>query len=125
VSFVQRKLLENKIRTFTASPVEHSVALNRFCLDMNNRFYRSHGKTWSFVGCSKFLQGWNALFARLGIHPFAFELDESEYDSSLFVRAMYGQMEIRWDMLADEHKTAENSLRFQRLYDDIVHSVIV
>jgi len=34
-------------------------------------------------------------------------------------------MEIRWDMLADEHKTAENSLRFQRLYDDIVHSVIV
>jgi len=119
------KLLENKIRTFTASPVEHSVALNRFCLDMNNRFYRSHGKTWSFVGCSKFLQGWNALFARLGIHPFAFELDESEYDSSLFVRAMYGQMEIRWDMLADEHKTAENSLRFQRLYDDIVHSVIV
>jgi hypothetical protein len=119
------KLLENKIRTFTASPVEHSVALNRFCLDMNNKFYLSNNKTWSFVGCSKFLQGWNALFARLSKHPYAFELDESEYDSSLFARAMYGQMDIRWAMLAVEHKTPENLLRFQRLYDDIVHSVIV
>jgi len=119
------KLLENKIRTFTASPVEHSVALNRFCLDMNTKFYLSNNKTWSFVGCSKYLQGWNALFARLAKHPNAFELDESEYDSSLFARAMYGQMEIRWVMLAEEHKTPENLLRFKRLYDDIVHSVIV
>jgi len=119
------KLLENKIRTFTASPVEHSVALNRFCLDMNTKFYQTNGKTWSFVGASKFLQGWNALFARLSVHPHAFELDESEYDSSLFARAMYGQMEIRWQMLSEEFKTPENSRRFQRLYDDIVHSVIV
>jgi len=119
------KLLENKIRTFTASPIEHSVALNRFCLDMNSKFYLSNNKTWSFVGCSKFLQGWNALFARLAKHPYAFELDESEYDSSLFARAMYGQLDIRWAMLAEEYKTPENLLRFQRLYDDIVHSVIV
>jgi hypothetical protein len=119
------KLLKNSIRTFTASPVEHSVALNRFCLDMNTKFYLSNGKTWSFVGASKFLQGWNALFARLSKHPNAFELDESEYDSSLFAKAMYGQMEIRWCMLSEEYKTPENLLRFQRLYDDIVHSVIV
>lgn len=119
------KLLENKIRTFTASPVEHSVALNRFCLDMNNKFYLSNGKTWSFVGASKFLQGWNALFARLAKHPHAYELDESEYDSSLFAKAMYGQFEIRWEMLAEEHKTMENFLRFKRLYDDVIHSVIV
>jgi len=119
------KLLKNSIRTFTAAPIEHSVALNRFCLDMNTKFYLSNNKNWSFVGCSKFLQGWNALFARLAKHPNAFELDESEYDSSLFAKAMYGQMEIRWSMLADEYKTPENYLRFQRLYDDIVHSVIV
>ncbi len=119
------KLLANKIRTFTASPIEHSIALNRYCLDMNTKFYQSNNKTWSFVGCSKFLQGWNALFARLAKHPNAYELDESEYDSSLFAKAMYGQMEIRWCMLAEEHKTPENFRRFKRLYDDIIHSVIV
>jgi hypothetical protein len=119
------KLLLNKIRTFTASPIEHGIALNRFCMDMNNKFYSSHNKTWSFVGCSKFMQGWNALFTRLAVHPNAFELDESEYDSSLFARAMYGQFEIRWDMLREEDKTPENFRRFKRLYDDIVHSVIV
>jgi len=91
------KLKLNKVRTFTAAPIEHSVATNRLCLDMNNKFYSSNNKTWSFVGGTKYLSGWDGLYRRLNKHKNAFELDESEYDSSLFARAMFGQADIRWN----------------------------
>jgi len=119
------KLEQLKHRTFTASPVEHSVATNRMCLDMNNRFYAGNNKTWSFVGGTKFLQGWDQLYGRLSKHPNAFELDESEYDSSLFARAMFGQLAIRWEFLRSVDRTPENWCRLRAIYDSIVHSVIV
>ncbi len=119
------KLAANKVRTFTASPIEHSVALNRMCLDFNNRFYASAGQTWSFVGATKYLQGWDQLYRRLNRLPHAFELDESDYDSSLFARLMYGQCELRWSMYAESEKTEENRKRLWALYDSIVKSVIV
>jgi hypothetical protein len=119
------KLRLNKIRTFTAAPIEHSVATNRICLDMNNKFYDANGKTWSFVGGTKYLSGWDRLYRRLNKHPNAFELDESEYDSSLFAKVMLGQIDIRWNFLANEYKTPENRLRLEAIYESIVHSVIV
>lgn len=129
------KLLSNSIRTFTASPVEHSYATNRLCLDFNNRFYCSANKTWSFVGSSKFMGGWHQYIQRLsyGSYPAfskvcannAFELDESEYDSSLFVAALEGQRDIRWAMLRLEDQTADNKTRLWKLYDSIIHSVVV
>jgi len=119
------KLMKNKLRTFTASPVEHSIALNRMCLDMNNKFYASNNKHWSFVGGNKYFLGWDSLYTRLNVHPNAFELDESEFDSSLFARAMFGQVDIRWNMLRVEDKTPENWKRLCALYESIVHSVIV
>jgi hypothetical protein len=119
------KLFERKVRTFTASPVEHSVALNRLCLDMNVKFYRTNGRHWSFVGRSKYFRGFHELYHRLNKHPNAFELDETNYDSSLFQEAMYGQRDIRWEMLRQCDKTPENKRRLWRLYDDIVNTVIV
>lgn len=119
------KLRLNKIRTFTACPIELSVATNRLCLDMNNRFYASNNQTWSFVGSSTFLQGWDRLYRRLIIHPNAFELDESEYDSSLFGRALYGQQEIRWELLDSTYRTPSNARALGEVYDNIVHSVCV
>jgi len=119
------KLQANKIRTFTASPLEHSVACNRLCLDMNNNFYAAANKCWSFVGANKYNQGFDRLYHRLNKHKNAFELDESEYDSSLFAMAMFGQMEIRWNMLSQNDKTPANRLRLERVYDSIVNSVIV
>jgi hypothetical protein len=121
----KEKITANKIRTFTASPVEHSVALNRLCLDMNNRFYASNGKTWSFVGGNKFMCGFDELHRRLSKHPNAYELDESEYDSSLFVEALKGQCDIRYEFLAEEFKTMENKNALDNLYESIIHSVIV
>jgi hypothetical protein len=119
------KVKANKIRTFTASPIEHSCATNRLCLDMNNKFYAMSGASWSFVGGTKYLQGWDKLYHRLNKHKNAFELDESEYDSSLFSRALYGQRDIRWSFLAEEHQTPENKKRMDAVYQAIVHSVIV
>lgn len=119
------KLREANHRTFTAAPVEHSVNCNRMCLDANNKFYDGHNKTWSFVGATKFLQGWDSLYRRLNKHPHAFELDESQFDSSLFAKAMFGQVDIRFSFYHKEDQTDENYRRLRALYDAIVNSVIV
>lgn len=118
------KIESNSVRTFTCSPVEHGIALNRLCLDMNNQFYSSVGKHWSFVGGNKYLSGWQELYDRLRKHPNAYELDESQYDSSLFSRAMLGMIDIRWEMLSVSERTPENRLRLERLYESVVHTVI-
>lgn len=131
----KEKIEKNSIRTFTAAPIEHSYATNRLCLAFNNRFYATANKTWSFVGSSKFFGGWDAYIKRLsyGSNPStskvkscnAFELDESEYDSSLFSAAMFGQCELRYEMMAVKDRTPDNKVRLQNVYDAIINSVIV
>jgi len=129
------KIQENKIRTFLASPFEHSSSMNRLCLDMNNKFYDHAGeRIWSVVGSSKFLGGWHRLYTRLAkcdddrtkeFENNAFELDESEYDSSIFELALEGQRDIRWSMLREVDRTPDNWTRMRKLYEAVVHSVIV
>jgi len=119
------KLQLNKVRTFTAAPIEHTVALNRLCLDMNNKFYAGFNDSWSFVGSTKYLCGWDRLYRRLNKHPNAFELDESDYDASLQALFLLGQRDIRWSMLAAEFHTGENWNRMQAVYQSIIHSVVV
>lgn len=112
-------------RTFTASSTEGSISANRLCLDMNEKFYASNNKTWSFVGCSKFNLGFNRLYHRLNVHPNAYALDETAYDASLFRDAMFGQRDLRWNMMHSHHKTPENKVRLWNIYDQIVNSCIV
>lgn len=119
------KLNENKIRTFTACPLEVTIATNRLCWDMNNKFYNTNNKHWSYVGGNKFMQGWDQLYHRLNKHPNGFELDESDYDASLFRRALEEQSDIRFEFLQEKDKTEENRRRMTRLYNTIIHSVIV
>jgi hypothetical protein len=119
------KIFSNSIRTFTAAPVEHTIALGRMCLDMNNKLYKSNNKNWSFVGGNKYMGGWNSLYERLSKHPNAFELDESQYDSSLFAKALAGMVDFRFEMLEEEEKTQKNWNRLINLYESIIHSVIV
>ncbi len=114
-----------KIRTFTASPVEHSVLLSMYCFDFNNRFYNSHSKTWSEVGSSKYLGGWDQLYRKLDVHPNAYETDASSYDASIFQKALEGQRDIRWMMMDEKDRTEDDWVRLYNLYDDIIHSVIV
>jgi len=49
-------ILVDKIRTFTGSSFEHTLALNRLCAHMNNKMYDSAGKTFSFVGATNSLE---------------------------------------------------------------------
>lgn len=120
------KLQQGKVRTFTAAPTEHSIALNRFCFDMNFRFYESHMLTWSFVGGSKYLLGWDRLYRKLSrFEHNAFELDAKDWDSSCSVLLLEGQRDIRWEFLEREARSLDNWIRFRNLYDDIIHSVVV
>lgn len=114
-----------KIRTFTASPVEHSLACNVACLDFNERFYASHSRTWSFVGCSPYYRGFHQLYTRLSKHPNAYELDESQFDSSLFRAALEGQRDIRFALLLPALRTDATQLYLKNIYDQIIESVIV
>jgi len=119
------KLAANKLRTFTGAPLEHVECTMRMCWDMNNSFYRSNNKTWSFVGSSKFRRAWDALYRRLSKHPNAFELDESAYDASLFREAMFGMIDFRWAMFAPSERTPDNRRRLEALYVEIVDSILV
>jgi len=119
------KLRENKIRTFTASAMEHSLALNMFCFDFNNRFYGSNNRTWSCVGMTKYLGMWDRLYHRLNRHKKGWALDIGTFDASMFRAALEGQRDFRWEMMEEKFKTDENKQRFWNLYRDIIYSCIV
>lgn len=115
-----------RLRVFTASPMQHSINLARLCLDTNERFYDSAGKTsWSFVGTSTFFRGFHNLFHRLNKHPNAYELDESAYDSSLFTTLMRGCFNWRWGCLQQSDRTDANFMRLFVLYRDIIDSYML
>lgn len=119
------KILDNKLRTFTASPIEHSVSGNIYCLDMNSKFYRSANRTWSFVGQSKFNGGWDRLGQGLQQHPNIYSLDGKNFDSSLFAAALWDQCKLRYSYLKPQYRTqaAWNALR--NLYAAIIYAVCV
>jgi len=117
------KLKENKIRSFTASAVHHSIANSQLCLDMNEKFYRSALRTASFVGATKFKGGWNKAIRKLLRFARGFALDESDYDASLFRRLLWGQCVLRCEFL--KHKSEENLQAMHNLYYDIINSIMI
>jgi len=120
-----KKIEENNLRTFTAAPVEHSHATNELCLDMNDRFYNSAGRTWSQVGATKFDGQWHAMYTRLTKHANAAALDGRQFDASLLALLLWDQMWIRWEMLDPSERTMENLLALMNVYDAIISSVVV
>jgi len=118
------KLDANKLRTFTSSPIEHSVAATRLCYDFNNRFYGA-SDTWSFVGRTKYMQGWDKLVNRLSKHQKGLAFDASSWDASCFRLAMADQMEFRWESLEMTERTRENRVRMEVIYREIIDSVTV
>lgn len=129
------KVAAGNVRTFTASSVDCSVNTNRLFLDQNNRFYAGvslPGRDWwSSVGMTKFAGGWHHLWQRLsnfGTWLLGYELDETEYDSSIFKQAMFGQRELRKEFLCSGKSVedvAELVTRVDQCYDHIINSVIV
>jgi len=119
------KANKNALRVFLGASSKHHYASTKLFVDQNSRFYRSNGKHWSFVGRSKFYLGFDKLFRRLNKHPNAFEVDETEFDSSLFREALWGMPYIRFNMLRRDMRTPENWRRMLNLYRETVDSLIV
>jgi len=121
----QEKLDLNKIRTFTAGPIEMTIHGNRLFQDMNEKLYASHLQTASVVGFSPQYQGWDRFYRKLCSHPKGFATDGKEYDSSLRQYLMWGCAKFRWDMLRPEDQTEDNRLRVQHYYMNLVNTLII
>lgn len=108
----------SSIRVFVASPFEHNVTMNCFCLDMNNRFYRAgaRGDVDSFVGRSKYRGGFNILWVRFGRHRLGFSCDGSKFDQSLFVKLMWSIALMRWRFIHSRYKDDRSRTQFFNLY---------
>jgi len=107
------------------SPLEHVMVCMMYCWIMNEQFYRSANKHWSFVGATKYHRGINMLFSRLMKHPNAFSLDESAYDATLAARLLGDLVDFRFEMLEKKLQTQENYNVLRSLYRDIIHSYTV
>nr|WRQ64753.1 polyprotein 2 [Patatavirales sp.] len=126
------KIQANKIRTFTASPAEAVVTGNRLFGEMNEKFIESHLKTASVVGMNPFKGGWDQAYRKLKNHPkrgmskiWGFEMDESEYDSSMRSFLFDAIVAFRIKCLCVEDRTPENVARIKNYYRNIVNSVII
>lgn len=121
----QAKIEKGDIRQINGCAVEFKIAMNRFCLDMNERFYRSHLQTASCVGLVKYHGGWDRLYRKLAVHDLGFSLDVKRWDSH-FPRVMLEIIKaFRWDCLDPSCRTGENLARYENLYEQIIKSATV
>jgi hypothetical protein len=122
------KLAAGKLRQINGSPIELSIAMNRYYLDMNNRFLASHGKTWSAVGMNIYAGGWDTLVKRIGKHDSGWALDEKSYDASLIAPLLYGVRDFRCSCVKDSIPHQERraaKLATDTFYDEVVASVAI
>jgi hypothetical protein len=132
------KVESGDVRTFCAAPVMHIWATNRMCNNFNEKFYEQaplaeeYG-TSSFVGDSKFLQGWNSLWLRLSGHnkekhnqfkTNCFELDETQFDASITKYMMETMRDFRFEFLSQDNQTDKNKLIMKNLYHELIHTVM-
>ena len=122
---LEEKILDNSIRTFIAMPIDATIHGKRLFDDMNEKFYASYLHTASAVGMSPYEGNWNILYDKLRKFPEGWDLDESQYDSSLREFMMWGCANFRFNMLRDIDRTIENRQRMQVYYRNLVHTCII
>lgn len=119
------KIEAGDIRQINGCPVEFKIALNRFCLDQNEKFYDSHLSTASAVGIVKFHGGWDRLYKKLAKFPMGFAMDVKRWDSH-FPRVLFESIrEFRFSRLAPAYRTRANKQKFDNLYEQIIASATV
>jgi len=130
----REKIEAGKVRTFTAAPIELSVAANRLFLNQNQKMNNLHvlknSFSTSFVGATKYNGGWDHLYRHLRAKfTKAFELDESAYDSSLFRLLFEWVLKFRYSCIDKSGMTeGEQETSWRRcvhVYSSIVHSLVV
>lgn len=115
----------NKIRTFTAMPVDATVHGNRLFADMNENMNSSWLKSSSTVGWSPMMGNWDTMIRKLKTFNKGYALDESEYDSSIRSYMMWGCARFRWSMLRPEDQTTANWNRIRTYYRNLINTVII
>jgi hypothetical protein len=121
----EEKILLNKIRTFLTCGIDATVHGTRLFVDMNEKFYAAHLITASAVGLSPYKGNWDRMIRKLKIFKNGYEMDESEYDSSLLALLMWGCARFRWLMLSSEYQTRETLAQIKAYYRNLINSLVV
>lgn len=116
------KIEAGDIRQINGCPVEFKLAMNRYCLDMNERFYRGHLQTASCVGVNKFRGGWNRVYGKLAAHPVGLCADVKKWDSHYPRMLFEAVRDFRFECLDTKHQTRTNWDQFKNLYEQIIRS---
>lgn len=118
-----KKVAANQLRTFCAGPIEMTVEMNKYCLEMNDLFYNAgaEGSCWSKVGMTKFSGRWDQLANTLKRHEKMFALDMKEYDASMGRRLQLIVCEFRQMCL----HSVRDKLHLGRLYEEVIESLMV
>jgi hypothetical protein len=120
-----KKIMEDKLRAYTAASWRGVMGGLAVCGDMNHKFYSSWETTSAFVGGSTFHGCWNKLCQRLNKHPNAFECDVTAWDSTLSQFMIESFSRMMWGNVCRMDKTTENKIRWDNIFKEIYQSVVI
>lgn len=116
------KVVSNKLRAVCASPLEHTIALNRYFLWQNKAFYDANCKFESAVGIDPFHNGWSDMRKQIK-SEYGVDFDVGQWDSSLREIFLQTEKEIRLEFLPN--LDTDDLLRIDNLYNDITATLMV
>lgn len=119
------KLLAHLPRTILSGATEHLHQGYELFMDQNEKIKAESilGRTPFFVGCTKYMGGWQKLFFRIDRFPNHFDGDCDQWDASMF-RAMFNIIKyIRFSNFRDRNQALWNMLT--NYYANVVGSAIV
>lgn len=121
------KLINNDLRTIMALPMEMTAKGNFLFGDMNNNIAHvsRKGLLSSWLGCSKFNQGWHKLYHRLRRLPLAMEMDFSSFDRSIDSRTLDIIMNLRLNLFHASLLTPDLLSSVRAYYTNIKHTLVV
>jgi len=119
------KLADNKIRQFSAAPIELVIVGRQLFLKQNEAFYKSNLMTWSAVGITMTNGGWTRVYKHLSKHKRGFALDESEWDSSMRKWLLEAIRDFRIRMLKSARASAEDMAKATAYYEEIINSLYI
>jgi len=119
------KIKADEFRAYLASNDDNTLAGIGATGEMNEKFYRSWPTSCSFVGGSFFSGAWDQMMKRLSVHPHAFEMDVSAWDSTLSREMIESFCEVMWSFVYFEDKTELNRIRFQNLFREIWQTLVL
>lgn len=127
------KLLLNKVRVFTAAPVEMTLLGYYLFLDQNDKLIQASRRNLRSrkylspvcIGINKFNGGWDNLYASLVDDEFSvgYACDISEWDSGCFELLFTEIYKLRQSCLLDQSVATVNAMR--AYFTNLVHTVVV